>query len=166
MDLATIKDLYDFNRWANARVLTAASQLSSEQFLRDLGSSFRSIRDTLTHILAAEWIWLERWNGRSPRSMPGGWEFQTVKALTAEWERVEHHQKEFINRLTEEQLQAIVQYVNIKGETWAYPLWQQLVHVVNHSTYHRGQITTMLRQVAAEPVATDFLVFFDQKPRD
>lgn len=59
--------LYDYNRWANARVHDAVAKLTAEQYTHDLSNSFLSVRDTLTHILAAEWIWLKRWQGESPK---------------------------------------------------------------------------------------------------
>ncbi len=165
MDLKSIQALYEFNRWANTRVLDAASKVSLEKFLKDLGNSFSSIRDTLAHILTAEWAWVERWNGRSPKSPLNPADFPDVAALRRRWAQVEREQAKFISTLTVEGLEAVASYVNLKGETWAYPLWQQLVHVINHSTYHRGQITTMLRQVRAEATATDLLIFYDEKSR-
>jgi uncharacterized damage-inducible protein DinB len=69
---------------------------------------------------------------------------------------------EFINSLAEDALTTKITYVNVKGETWTHALWQMLRHLVNHSTYHRGQVATMLRQLGAEPAATDFLLFFDK----
>ncbi len=154
--------LYDFNRWANACVLDAAAKLTVEQYTRDLSNSFRSVRDTLTHILAAEWIWLRRWKGTSPRTFLNPADFPNIEALRAKWAEVEGEQMEFVNSLAEDALMTKITYVNVKGETWSYALWQMLQHLVNHSTYHRGQITTMLRQLGAEPAATDFLLFFDK----
>ena len=72
MTLEYIRTLYRYNDWANAHMLEAASQLDQEQFGRDMGSSFASVRDTLLHMLYAEWIWLERWHGRSPEGAPDG----------------------------------------------------------------------------------------------
>ena len=62
--------LYDYNAWADRRVLQAAGALSQEQFVKPMGSSFSSVRDTLAHILGVEWLWLERFQGRSPASIP------------------------------------------------------------------------------------------------
>ena len=73
--------LYDYNAWANARSLGAAEPLTPEQFLRDLGSSFPSVRDTLAHVLAAEWIWLRRWLGESPSGLLPAAEFPSVRSL-------------------------------------------------------------------------------------
>lgn len=163
MDLQSIHALYDYNRWANSRVLDAVSKLNPEQFTRDLENSFRSVRETLVHILAAEWIWLERWNGTSPKGMLGAAELSDVETIRQRWDKVESDRREFIRKLTPERLEAVVNYANVRGQAFAYPLWQMLVHVVNHSTYHRGQLTTLLRQVGAKPVGTDLLAFYDSK---
>jgi uncharacterized damage-inducible protein DinB len=163
MNKKDFQTLYDYNRWGNGRVLDAATKLNAEQYTCDLSNSFRSVRDTLTHILAAEWIWLRRWKGASPKSFYDPADFPTIETLRTKWAEVEREQMEFVNGLTEEALATKITYVNTKGETWTYELWQMMQHLVNHSTYHRGQITTMLRQLGAEPAATDFLLFFDNK---
>jgi uncharacterized damage-inducible protein DinB len=69
MELNCIRQLYDYNRWADRRILAMASTLTNEDFIRPMGNSFSSVRDTLSHILGAEWIWLERWQGRSPKAL-------------------------------------------------------------------------------------------------
>lgn len=161
MNLERIKALYDFNRWANGRVLEAVEKLSPEQFTKDLKNSFPSVRDTLVHIMGAEWIWLERWRGNSPKALLAAGEFPTVSATRKRWAEIEHGQKEFLADASEESLKKVVAYLNLRGQRWEYPLWQLLQHLVNHSTYHRGQITTMLRQLGAQPVETDLLVYYD-----
>jgi uncharacterized damage-inducible protein DinB len=162
MDVALIQELYRYNRWANDRVFEAVAALSRQDFTKGLCNSYPSVRDTLTHIVSAEWIWLQRWNGTSPRRMFDPEEFSELKSLRARWEEVSADQRAFLGAITRERLSAVVPYVNLQGQTWRYPLWRQMYHVVNHSSYHRGQITTMLRQLKAVPVATDFLVFHDE----
>jgi len=163
MDIAFIRELYAYNHWANQKTLAAASQLDEEKFTRSLGNSFSSVRDTLVHILGAERIWLERWNNRSPRALLSVKELPTVAAIAARWKQVEEERNNFLQGLTPAALNTAISYVNPRGETWSYPLWQQLVHVVNHSSYHRGQITTLLRQLGAQPVSTDLLLYYDEK---
>ena len=163
MDLKSIQELYDYNKWANAQVFDVVARLNAEQFSRDLENSFRSVRETLVHTLSAEWIWLERWKGISPKSMLDAAEFTDLEAIKTRWDKVESERSDFIRSLTAQHLQAELSYVNTRGQTFAYLLWQMLVHVVNHSTYHRGQITTLVRQVGAKPVSTDFLDFYDTK---
>ncbi len=163
MNKIDIEQLFEYNRWANARVLTAVSKLSSEQFTKDLSNSFPSIRDTLVHMMWAEWIWLMRWRGESPKIKFDPVDFPTVARLKAKWSEIETGQIEIINSLTEESLSTVIAYFNTKGEEWKYPLGQMMQHVVNHASYHRGQIITMLRQLGVEAVNTDYLLFFDEK---
>lgn len=158
--LTEIQELYHYNRWANARVLDAASSLSGDQLVQDLGSSFPSVKDTLVHILAAEWVWLSRWKGVSPRGLPEGWPKSTLEELCARWAAVEEEQREFLAGLDEARLDTVVAYSTIDGQAFASPLWQMLRHVVNHSSYHRGQVITMLRQLGAEGCATDLILFY------
>lgn len=161
MNRQDIKLLYQYNRWANVQVLDASSKLTEAQFTRDLSSGHRSVRDTLAHILAAEWIWHRRWNGISPKALFNPLDFPNVGALRVKWADVEREQTEFVTAVTDESLERVIAYVNTKGEEWEYTLCQMMQHVVNHSSYHRGQVATMLRQLGAEPAPTDFLVFFD-----
>lgn len=163
MEPGDIRELYAYNRWANLRVLQASTKISNEAFLRPMGNSFSSVRDTLTHILSAEWIWLERWQGRFPRSMLDPADFPTVSVLESRWKTIESDYQDFIKALSGERLQQQLSYINRDGERFSYVLWQQMAHVVNHSSYHRGQITTLLRQLAAQPVGTDFLTYYDER---
>ena len=161
MNKTDVEYLYSYNRWANARILDAVSGLTEEQFTMDMKSSHGSIRDTLSHILAAEWIWLERWNGVSPKALLNPSAFPTVGALRERWSEVEQGYNEFIERITDASLDAVITYTNTKDEEWSYPLVQMLQHVMNHSSYHRGQVITMLRQLGEKTVTVDLLVFMD-----
>src|SRR5262249_17828424 len=160
MQPETVRELYLYNHWANQRTLDAVTPLSSEKFTREMGNSFSSVRDTLAHILGAEWIWLERWLGRFPKSLLPAADFPTVEALRRRWEVVDRDLNGFLETLTPERLRAPLAYLNRAGERFSYPLWQQMTHVVNHSSYHRGQTTTLLRQLGAEPNGTDLLEYY------
>ena len=161
MNKMDIERLYTYNRWANAQTLIAASRLNAEQFTRDLASSHASVRDTLAHILAAEWIWVTRWRGTSPKALLDPKEFPGVDALKSKWAEVERDQAGVIRELSDESLARMITYTNTKGEGWTYSLERMMQHVVNHSSYHRGQVTTMLRQLGVEPIPTDLLFFAD-----
>jgi len=158
-----VEYLYDYNRWANDRVFDAVSKLSPEQFVKDLNSSHRSIRDTLAHTLAAEWIWLERWKGTSPKALLSPADFPTLESLRVRWDQVEKEYGRYVEGMTDESLAGVISYTNTRGEEWEYPLGQMFQHVMNHSSYHRGQVTTMLRQLGAEVNPVDLLVFMDVK---
>ncbi len=113
--------------------------------------------------MLGEWIWLMHWKGLSPQAVPNSVDLPSLISLKVKWVEVERDQMDFIGKVTDESLETVIAYVNAKGETWKYPLWQMLQHVVNHSSYHRGQVATLLRQLGAAPAPTDLLVFFDMK---
>ncbi|HVN81001.1 MAG TPA: DinB family protein [Terriglobia bacterium] len=163
MNLTDVQSLFQYNCWANSRALGAASILGPDQFSQDLGISHRSVQGTLAHILGAEWIWLMRCEGTSPKSLPPAQEFPTVNALIIRWTQLEADYGRYLERLTDSSLEKVISYTNTRGEDWAYPLRQILQHVWNHSTYHRGQVMGMLRQLGAQAAATDLLVYADQK---
>ena len=155
-----ITELFAYNRWANRRTLEAAAQLSVTDLNRDLKSSFPSVLATLIHMLSVEWVWLQRWHGRSPGARPTEWDLTTLDALGEHWAQVEREQGEFLRGLQPEALAVEFHYRNVAGKDFAEPLGLLLRHVVNHSTYHRGQVTTMLRQMEAKTVGTDLVLFY------
>jgi uncharacterized damage-inducible protein DinB len=159
-ELAELRELFEYNRWANERILDVVTPLGADEFKRDMRSSYPSIRDTLVHTLSAEWVWLSRWKGVSPSAMPGSDELVTVGAVRARWREVDAERSEYLDGLTEQRLADVIAYRNTRGEPYATPLWQMLRHVVNHSSYHRGQVTTMLRQLGRPAIATDLIVFY------
>jgi uncharacterized damage-inducible protein DinB len=163
MNIQDFRLLYDFDAWANQRILSACAELSDEQFTRDLGNSFRSVRDTLFHICGAEWIWLERWHGRSPAAIPSAADYLNLEAVRCRWSEIERDLLDYVASLTPEDLQRVMHFKTLAGVPHSQPLWQCLQHVANHSTYHRGQITTMLRQLGAKPVNTDMIVFYRER---
>ena len=163
ISLEGVHELYDYNYWARDEQLAACRALSEEQMARPLGGSFGSLHDTLKHLLGAEWVWAERFHGRNPRSFPGADGLQSLEDIRARWQGVEAEMRKFLVALKPEALAVPLTYQNFKGETWTYPLWQALVHLANHGTYHRGQVTMALRQLGATPPPIDFLVFYDTK---
>jgi uncharacterized damage-inducible protein DinB len=160
--LAYFRELYEYNTWSNDRVFRAAEALNPELLSRDLGNSFPSLLDTCAHLAGAEWIWLERWLGRWPPALPKTSEFGDLRAVREKVNQVRSDREKWLSSLPEDELGRDLRYRNLRGEFYAYPLWQQLAHVANHSTYHRGQVTTMLRQLGAAAVSTDFLLYYDE----
>lgn len=159
MNVADITQLFAYNRWANARTIESAEALTDEQLRRDLKSSFPSVFATLVHMLGAEWIWAERWNGASPTSWPAAPRMTTLEILKDSWRAVEADQSAFLATIDDAALAQRISYNSLKGDPFNDPLGATMQHVVNHSTYHRGQIGTMLRQLGASPQVTDFVAF-------
>ncbi len=155
--------LYDYNAWANHRSLDAASALTAEQFTKPMGSSFSSVRDTLAHIYGGEWLWLERFQGRSPSSLPDTTQFADVASLRERWNEHEGRLLSFVRGLTQAELNRVMEYRTLKFGVYRNPLWQSMQHLVNHGTYHRGQVTTMLRQLGAQPILTDLMHFYRER---
>jgi uncharacterized damage-inducible protein DinB len=158
-----VRTLFDYNAWANRRSVQAAGALTPEQFSKPLGSSFSSVRDTLTHICSGEWVWLERFQGRSPSAFPEAKPFATAAELAEHWRPQEAALLAFVGGVTQTDLDRVLEYKTFKFGTYRNPLWQSMQHVVNHGTYHRGQITTMLRQLGAQPILTDLMHFYREQ---
>jgi uncharacterized damage-inducible protein DinB len=164
MNLADLTTLLDFHYWARNRVLDAAALLTPEQYTRDLGSSFPSVRDTLVHLYSAEWNWYQRWHGISPQSMLNPLDFPDVASLRAAWGTHEGKMRSFLDSLGEEGITQAIDYKALDGSPYRSEVWEMLHHVVNHGTYHRGQVQTMLRQLGASPAkSVDLIVFYRQK---
>jgi uncharacterized damage-inducible protein DinB len=163
MNIDDIRLLYDFNAWANHRTIDACAPLASEQFTRDLASSFRSVRDTLAHIYGAQWVWLERWHGRIPTALPATADFPNLDTVRRRFIEIDRNLVDFAASLNADDLHRIVQYKTVAGTAQAQPLWQMLQHVANHSTYHRGQVTTLLRQLGAKATSTDLIAFYRER---
>jgi uncharacterized damage-inducible protein DinB len=157
------RQLFDYNAWANHRALEAAAQLTDEQFVKPLGSSFSSVRDTLVHICGGEWIWLERFLGNSPSAIPNDSSIQTVAALRKHWQPQGEKLFAYVNGLTQADLDRTLEYKTLNFGTYKNPLWQSLQHLANHGTYHRGQVATMLRQLGAKPILTDLMHFYRER---
>jgi uncharacterized damage-inducible protein DinB len=163
MNIDDIRLLYDFNAWANDRTIDACAPLAPEQFTRDLASSFRSVRDTLAHIYGAQWVWLERWHGRIPTALPSAADFPDLHTVRRRFIEIDRNMVDFAASLNADDLHRIVQYKTVAGTAQAQPLWQMLQHVANHSTYHRGQVTTLLRQLGAKATSTDLIAFYRER---
>ena len=164
MNLHTLQTLLDYHYWARDRILDAAERLTAEQLTRDLGNSFPSVRDTLVHLFAADWIWCRRWEGESPQTMLDPTTFPDVASIRAAWKEHERTVRAILAQLGENGITRAIEYKAFNGLVQAQPFWQMLQHVVNHGSYHRGQVTTMLRQLGAPaPKSQDMILFFRER---
>ena len=164
MNLTDIKDLFDYTEWANGLAMKAAGDLLEEQLHRDFGISHKSIFGTLTHMAGAEWIWLERWNGRSPAKAEA-WSMWTAEScvdlarLNQRWTEVIEQRARLIAGLEQDRLAAELPFKLLSGDPSSMRLVDQMQHVANHATMHRGQIVGMIRQLGIEPPSTDLLFY-------
>ena len=164
MNLADIRHLFDYTEWANDLAMDAANSLGDEQLQRDFGISHGSIFGTLTHMAGAEWIWLQRWHGHSPLKVEA-WTMWTPEScgdlatLNDRWSEVVDRRAHFISQLDEEKLAAELHFSLLSGDPSSMRLVDQMRHVANHDTMHRGQVIGMIRQLGLEPPSTDLLFY-------
>ena len=163
MNLIEIQRLYDYNSWANERVLESLGPISQDGFIDNRQASHGSMRGIIAHIGGAEWIWLQRWKGFSPRSLLPEAEFETPGIATQRLHKIDHDLQEFTSQLTQADLDGSRPYTTMDGKAYSNVLSDMLVHLANHSSYHRGQIATLLRQAGAVPQSTDFILFIRLK---
>jgi len=155
-----MKELYDYNTWANGKTLDSLEPVPNEAFVAPMGGSFASIRDTMVHILGAEWIWWQRCIGERPKGLLDAAAFPDVKSLRERWREIDDG---YQNVIKSADLDESITYVNRHGNQYTYSIGKILLHNANHSTYHRGQVVTLLRQIGAKPAVTDYLVFIDER---
>jgi uncharacterized damage-inducible protein DinB len=158
-----IHQLFQYNQWANRRTLDACGALTNEQLTRDLGSSFKSVRDTLAHIFGAEWIWRERLLGRATSGLPAPSEFPDLASLRAKLEDMDREYVEYTSKLTPAETSRLCVHKNLAGMQSSTLVWQILQHLGNHNSYHRGQVVTLMRQLGAKPVSTGMIEFYREQ---
>ena len=164
MNIQDIKRLFDYTEWANELAMAAAKQLPEEDILRDVCVSHQSILGTLVHMAGAEWIWLERWHGRSPAKAEAWSKWTTescrdLATLSERWSDIVQRRADLLTKLDDDRLAAELPFKLLSGDASSMPLIDQMQHVVNHATMHRGQIVSMIRQLGIDPPSTD-LIFF------
>jgi uncharacterized damage-inducible protein DinB len=153
-------ELLEFHHWATNLTVNAVKALPPEQFTRDLGSSFPSVRDTLVHVFMADRAWLGRLEGQSPPRANAG-DYPDLNSLLEVWEPVLTRWPTVVESLGDPE--RLIEYKSFTGDPFTNPLGQIVRHVVNHGTYHRGQVATMLRQLGAQAVSSDLIYFFRER---
>jgi uncharacterized damage-inducible protein DinB len=161
-----IRDHFRYSEWANARLLEAAAQVSPEDAIRDSGISHVSLQGLLVHLYGADRLWYRRIvEGRSPSGLFDAEEdvsmLRALRDLPAQcrlW-------VEWADRLTDAEAVEIKHYGDMKGAARHEPTWAVVAHVVNHSTYHRGQIASVLKQLGHQPPGTDYIVWYRDQAR-
>lgn len=153
------RELLVYMLWAERQTLLAVRSVKEEDLTRDAGISFKSILGTMAHILGAQQMWLSRVLGNPLPRVPNIDDFPDLMSWITAWEETASGLEAFMAGLTDEQLAADLTWSNTRGETFTRPLWQPLLHMVNHSTYHRGQIVSLLRQMGYKAPSTDLIYY-------
>lgn len=160
MTLQELKLLHAFNSWATNRIFNACETMASEEYHRDLRTSHKSIHGTLTHLVGAEKLWLSRLLGTPDQSLISEKEAPDVATLRIVWEKTGFETAKFLGTMNDRKLLGNFTFRNAKGEQLTQTYSQAFQHVVDHSTYHRGQVVAMMRQLGTPPPSTGMITFY------
>jgi uncharacterized damage-inducible protein DinB len=163
--VAEVQELFRYNAWANRRIFAALHRLATEPYFRDLRSSHGGVHGTLCHIVWAEQLWLSRWRGTPAPGVVQGKDLATLAAAEARWEAVEAERAAFLTGLDEPGLEQTVSVRPSTGGEYRHTFREMFRHAVDHSSYHRGQIITLLRQLGVEPPSTGLIGFYRSQGR-
>jgi uncharacterized damage-inducible protein DinB len=155
-------ELFDYNAWANRTIFATVAQLPEEQYFRDLKSSFGGIHGTLAHIVWSEQLWLHRWVGKPNPAVPQGTDLHSLAEVRERWEAVEAERGGFLPSIVA-RLDDMRLVKPSSGGEYAHTFRQMFRHVINHSSQHRGQVVSFLRQLGSKPPDTDLIIFYRRK---
>ena len=160
-----LKSLFAYNRWADAQVVEACRALGPGQYEQEPAPGWSSIRSTLVHAADAAWIWARRIEGQGVAGRATEAEVPTLDDAVALQARGHDAFDRLLDTTAPERLAAVWTYRNLEGRELSLPLWAVFRHVVNHATYHRGQVAAKLGRLGASPPRTDFVVWaIEQTP--
>ena len=164
MTVQDLTTLFDYGYWANRKLFEVISQLTPEQFAQPLSGTHGSIRNTMVHMLSAEWGWLERCGGpvRGAALKPD--DYPTAESLIAGWNKVETMMREFLARLRNEDLARVIEFA-LGAEARSMPVEEMLQQGANHGVHHRGQVSLLLRLRGYNPDNFDIVLYHLQKHR-
>jgi uncharacterized damage-inducible protein DinB len=154
----SLRDHIEYTAWASLRLREAAARLSPEELTRDFGTSDRSVLGTLAHVFGADRVWLLRVTGRPQQGLSCA--DRELPAIQRDWPAVYDGWREWSQTLTDESLLTVLDYTDLRGNPWRQSLWQIVLHVVNHGTHHRGQVSGFLRSMGHTPPALDLIAYY------
>ncbi|HQR45588.1 MAG TPA: DinB family protein [Thermoanaerobaculia bacterium] len=149
--------LYDYNEWANERVIRMLRRLPAADYVREMGGGWPSVRATFVHLAGATDAWAERFAGKDVLELPKESALPELEDAVALLLAAHGKHRARLKTLTREALESPFSWRNLAGEVKTAPLEIVVRHVVNHQTYHRGQISSMVRRLGHAPVATDMV---------
>jgi uncharacterized damage-inducible protein DinB len=146
--------------WATQLVLDGVKVMPAAEYEKDRGSSHGGIKGTLEHMFRADTLWFSRVSGEpfgkiSDIEVPA-----TLDEIEKQWIQLFSRWQKWMAQLSSNQFGIEVRYTNSQGVPFSTPLWQIVLHLVNHSTMHRGQVVTMMRQAGMKPPLTDLIAYY------
>lgn len=165
MRVKDLERLYDYSCWANRRLMGVVSRLTPEQFTQSVAGSYGSVRNTLVHVLSAEWGWLERCGGPARGERLNPQDYPTVDSLVQAWARVEESMRTFLAGLGDDDPGDEIVFSLAAGTKERLPLGELLQHSAIHAVHHRGQVALLLRILGHAPGNFDFLLYAGERAR-
>lgn len=162
--LETMRELFRYDDWANDRVLQAASSLTDEQLDRSIDMGCGSLRKTLMHMLCAEQVWVQRWQGKSETPWPDENERASVAAMTDRFHKARSVREAFLRDLRDEALSRPMEYRDSFGGLFSAKLGDMMLQLCNHSTHHRAQAVNMIRRAEVKPPELDYMYWRLRRP--
>ena len=165
MNARDLQALFDYGHWADRKLLGVIARLTPEQFTRTVDNSHGCVRNTMAHVLSAEWGWINRCGGGPPRGAAlNPTDYPTPEALLNLWEKVSAISNEYMAALRDEDLSRVVEFtIAGGGNPWAMPVAELLQQAALHGVHHRGQVSLLLRLMGFEPENFDILLYFAEK---
>ena len=164
MTVGDLQRRFDYGYWANRKLFEVIELLTSDQFTQNVAGSYGSIRNTLVHMLSAEWGWIDRCGGPQRGPALKADDYPTRESLLERWGIVEGYVREFLGRLTDDDLDRVIEFSLPQTGTRAMRLGELLQHAATHGVHHRGQIALLLRMLGHAPGNFD-LLFYDAEAR-
>lgn len=159
MQVSDLQRLFDYNYWATKKLLAVVSQLTAEQYTQHVAGSYSSVRNTLVHVVSAEWGWLDRCGGPPRGPKLNADDYPTVDSLVDRWTKVEGDMRAFLSRLSDADVARDVEFAVGNEPKRALPLGDLLQHAAVHAAHHRGQVALLLRELGVAPGNFDFVLF-------
>jgi len=161
VDRAHLVRLLDYHHWAEDQLFAALAELSAADLDATWGGSFGNGRGLLQHVLGAERLWVDRWNKKAGTGIPTFPATHSGVDFRDEWQRIKAEQQRFVDSATGDALSRPLTYTNIRGQVKTYTMDDLIMHAVNHGTYHRGQMSQLLRDRGHASPSTDMIIYYE-----
>ncbi|HTW67641.1 MAG TPA: DinB family protein [Bryobacteraceae bacterium] len=155
----TLRLQLDYSAWASQRLLDAAAQLSPEELKRDFQTADKTVLDTLAHVYAADRIWLTRVKGETRATFLDP-EDRDLTVLQSEWPALHERWKLWMADRNDAGVEQSIAFKDTRGNPYTQPVWQIILHLVNHGTHHRGQVSGFLRSMGKTPPPLDMIAYY------
>jgi uncharacterized damage-inducible protein DinB len=160
-----LQHMLDYVRWADGQMLSAARTAPDEGYYKEQGISIGSLHKLLVHCMAAQWLWLSRWRGENPTRLESHEDYPTRDSVAQHWPLVHSAMSDYLGAQSSKSLAREIQYHNTRGELFSLPFCDQMLHVIDHAAYHRGQVNTLIKRAGGQPGNFSYSSYCMQKRR-